>query len=204
MQPASLWERVHQRLQIKKPDVHPDDPYALADLKEAADFVLEGTSIAATSSDVTSPAQPKQEAEMAVLINSVTKLVDALAQSSLGAANARNSNQGYPPRNNPNPNPRFDDCMYCNGPHYISNCGTVATDIQAGLCKRDINGKVVLPSGAFVLRHIQGRNLRERMQEYHHLNPEQMVAPRVMLDAHQNCEKWELIPSICLFSNRTL
>jgi hypothetical protein len=96
MQPASLWEHVHQRLQIERPDVHPDDLSALADLKEAADFVLEGTSIAATSSDVTSPVHPKQEAEMAVLINSVTKLADVLAQNTLRAANARNSNQACP------------------------------------------------------------------------------------------------------------
>ncbi|KAJ7895410.1 hypothetical protein B0H13DRAFT_1885620 [Mycena leptocephala] len=169
MQPASLWERVHQRLQIKKPDVHPDDPYALADLKEAADFVLEGTSIAATSSDVTSPAQPKQEAEMAVLINSVTKLVDVLAQSTLGRRMHAIRTKVTHPVIIPIPIP----------------VSTIAY-IQAGLCKRDINGKVVLPSGAFVPRHIQGRNLRECMQEYHRLNPEQMAAPQMMLDTHQN------------------
>ncbi|KAJ7697903.1 hypothetical protein B0H17DRAFT_852206, partial [Mycena rosella] len=42
--PASLWDRVHQRLQIKQPDVHPDDHYDLPDLHEAVEFVLANTS----------------------------------------------------------------------------------------------------------------------------------------------------------------
>jgi hypothetical protein len=47
--PASLRDRVDQRLQIKKPDVHPDDPYDLKDLHEAVEFVLANTSNAPVS-----------------------------------------------------------------------------------------------------------------------------------------------------------
>ncbi|KAJ6537519.1 hypothetical protein DFH09DRAFT_1090876 [Mycena vulgaris] len=39
----SLWDRVPQRLQSKKPDVHPDEPCELADLNEAVEFVLATT-----------------------------------------------------------------------------------------------------------------------------------------------------------------
>ncbi|KAJ7917640.1 hypothetical protein B0H13DRAFT_1582480, partial [Mycena leptocephala] len=85
----------------------------------------------------------------------------------------------YPPRNS---NPRPNGCIYCSGPHYIGNHDTVTADAQAGYCKRDINGRVVLPSGVFVPRHIQGHNLCERIQEYHRTNPNQVAAAQMMLD----------------------
>ncbi|KAJ7656576.1 hypothetical protein B0H17DRAFT_1163367 [Mycena rosella] len=146
MQPQSLWDRMHQRLQIKKPDVHLEDPYDLVDLKEAADFVLEGTSIATTSSDSSPPTtqhQTKQEPDAATLVTTVvTQLFDALAK--------------------------------------------IASDAQAGRCKRNINGRVVLPSGMFVPREVPGRNLRERMEEWHRANPGQITVPQMMLGTHAN------------------
>ncbi|KAJ6557494.1 hypothetical protein B0H19DRAFT_869171, partial [Mycena capillaripes] len=68
----------------------------------------------------------------------------------------------------------------------IGNCETVAADIQAGLYKRDINGKVFLPSGAFVPRQFLGRNLRERFEAYHRANPNQVAAAQMMLGAQSN------------------
>ncbi|KAJ7434588.1 hypothetical protein FB451DRAFT_1012096, partial [Mycena latifolia] len=185
MQPQSLWDRMHQRLQIKKPDVHPDDPYGLADLKEAADRALQSTSVAPTTSEspsLASQAPIKQESKVATL---VTLLVDALAKS--GVLNGQNSNQqSYPNTASRNSSPRPDGCAYCSGPHYIANCEIVASDAQAGRCKRNVNGRVVLPSSAFVPREIQGRNLRERMEEWHRINPGQIAVPQLMLDNRAN------------------
>ncbi|KAJ7455161.1 hypothetical protein FB451DRAFT_1049110 [Mycena latifolia] len=185
MQPQSLWDRMHQRLQIKKPDVHPDDPYGLADLKEAADCALQSTSVAPTTSESSALASHppiKQESEVATF---VTLLVDALAKS--GVLSPQNSNQPSYSNSAPrNSNARPDGCTYCSGPHYIANCEIVTSDAQAGCCKRNINGRVVLPSGTFVPREIQGHNLRERMEEWHRINPGQIAAPQLMLDTHAN------------------
>ncbi|KAJ7830860.1 hypothetical protein B0H13DRAFT_2432885 [Mycena leptocephala] len=190
MQPDSLRESINLQLRIMKPRIGLTAPHNLADLKEAAELVLEDTSTSITSSIYTTPSAPqtKQESEFTVL---VTKLIEVLAvngqNSHHSLAHASHPQQQphapYPPRNS---NPRPDGCIYCSGPHYIGNCDTVTADAQAGYCKRDVNGRVVLPSGAFVPRHIQGHNLRERIQEYHRTNPNQVAAAQMMLDTHQN------------------
>ncbi|KAJ7183918.1 hypothetical protein C8R46DRAFT_985109, partial [Mycena filopes] len=40
MQPASLLVKIQNRLQIKQPDVHPEDPYTIDAIYEAAQFAL--------------------------------------------------------------------------------------------------------------------------------------------------------------------
>ena len=41
---ADLWRTISQRLQLKAPDHHPDDPYTLEAIHEAVLYVLHGTS----------------------------------------------------------------------------------------------------------------------------------------------------------------
>ncbi|KAJ7602190.1 hypothetical protein DFH06DRAFT_1024174 [Mycena polygramma] len=182
MQPPSLWDRMLRRLEVKQPDVDPED-YDLENLKEAADFVLRGTTVSSTTLDTQSTLQPKKEPDMPVW---VTKLIEVLAvnnqHANHGHSHAPYSQQSHAPYPPPNSKPRPEGCIYCSGPHYIGSCELVVTDTQAGYCKRDVNGKVVLPSGAFVPGHFQGRNLRERFQEYHRANPGQTAVAQMMLD----------------------
>jgi hypothetical protein len=44
----SLWSPIAYRLELKHPDHHPDDPYPLSDIYEAATYVLHRSTIAAT------------------------------------------------------------------------------------------------------------------------------------------------------------
>ncbi|KAJ7114715.1 hypothetical protein C8R44DRAFT_740090 [Mycena epipterygia] len=68
----------------------------------------------------------------------------------------------------PQPPRRPFVCSYCSDPmHFIRDCPHVASDICAGICQRNVNGKVVLPSGLFVPHHIVGSNLRSRITAYH-------------------------------------
>jgi hypothetical protein len=48
--------------------------------------------------------------------------------------------------------------------------------VLAGKCRRNIEGKVVLSTGAFVPRDIPGTLLRERVDEWHHRFPNQLSA----------------------------
>ncbi|KAJ7236624.1 hypothetical protein C8J57DRAFT_1247612 [Mycena rebaudengoi] len=135
--PQSLWNQVHQRLQIKHPDVHPQDPYEFKDLHEAVEF------------------QQLQQAQ---------------------------SHPHTPPSQNSNPS-RTDGWSYCSElDHFIAKCPHVAADINAGKCKHDVDGRVVLPSGAFVPRRISGRNLREHIEEWHRQNPGQLAAAQLLLE----------------------
>ncbi|KAJ7279556.1 hypothetical protein C8J57DRAFT_1037050, partial [Mycena rebaudengoi] len=181
--PQSLWERVHQRLQIKKPDVHPQDPYDLTDLNEAVEFVLADTSIApvstaaAHSSPSSHQTEIKTEPGIAALLESVSGLIKVLTTQQ----QQQHSHSALPAAQN-SQTPRPPGCSYCSElGHFIANCGHVTTDIQAGKCKRDADNCVVLPSGAFVPRRILGVNLRARIEEYHRQNPGQLAAAQLML-----------------------
>ena len=69
---------------------------------------------------------------------------------------------------------RNTDCNFCGGPHFIRECKVVDEYVLAGKCRRNFEGKVVLSTGAFVPRDIPGTLLRERVDEWHHRNPNQL------------------------------
>ncbi|KAJ7645729.1 hypothetical protein B0H17DRAFT_959472, partial [Mycena rosella] len=87
MQPASLLAKVEQCLQIKKPDIRPEDPYKIIDIYDAAHFVLAGSigtlSVASPSSPSASmlpaPAEVKADPGIALLVGSMTGLIKVLA-----------------------------------------------------------------------------------------------------------------------------
>jgi len=67
-------------------------------------------------------------------------------------------------------------CIMCGGKHSINDCGIVEDYIKDGKCYRNQMGRVVLPTGAQVPRAIQGKNLAERLDEWHRQHPNQLVA----------------------------
>src|SRR6266849_2676915 len=72
--------------------------------------------------------------------------------------------------------PGTSACNFCGLPgHYIRECEVVTEFTRLGKCKRSLDGKVVLPSGAMVPRSIVGTWLRDRVEEYHRQNPGQMA-----------------------------
>ncbi|KAJ6529525.1 hypothetical protein DFH09DRAFT_1093944 [Mycena vulgaris] len=176
MQPATLLVAVQQRLQIKRPDNHPEDPYALPDLYDAAQFVIAGpigstllTALPA-SAILTSPppAEVKADPGIAALVGTVTDLIKVLATQH--ASNNSGTGTSQTTRK-----PRPDGCGYCSElDHFINQCQHVLTDIQAG--------RVVLPSGAFVPRTITGKDLRSRIEEWHRQNPGQLAAAQLLVE----------------------
>ncbi|KAJ7923973.1 hypothetical protein B0H13DRAFT_2315977 [Mycena leptocephala] len=73
-------------------------------------------------------------------------------------------------------------CSYCSDPaHLIRHCPTVPADISAGICRRNIQGKVVLPSGLFVPPRVEGQNLRARI--YHRRFPTSPASDVVSSDS---------------------
>ncbi|CAK5274470.1 unnamed protein product [Mycena citricolor] len=183
--PPSLWSRVHQRLQIKKPDVHPDDPYDLTDMNEAMEFVLADSSHGSAISNTASPkpvaVKQEPDSNIAELIESMNGLMKVLAAQAAVTAQAVAAQQSRPvstgaPSSVQN-TPRDLNCSYCGeSGHFIIRCPRVDEDTQAGKCKRNVEGQVVLPSGSYVPRRVMGTNLRARIEEWHRQNPGQMAA----------------------------
>ncbi|CAK5282582.1 unnamed protein product [Mycena citricolor] len=187
MNPASLSVSVRQRLQIKKPDVHPEDPYDLSDLYDAAKFVLSGSSTLLPGMPTSQPGTKltiKSDPGITALVSSVSDLVRIIAaqHANPGAPAQSQSANALPRRRRP------DGCSYCSDlEHFISQCPHVSTDIRDGKCRRNVDGKVVLPSGAYVPNIVQGKDLRERIQKWHEANPGQAAAPQMILEvSHQN------------------
>ena len=69
------------------------------------------------------------------------------------------------------------NCNFCGGSgHFIRECEAVVEYIKASKCKKSTaNGKVVLPSGAEILRGVPGSWLRNRVDEWHRTNPGQLA-----------------------------
>ncbi|KAJ7106002.1 hypothetical protein C8R44DRAFT_745648 [Mycena epipterygia] len=183
MQPASFALEVKQRLQIKRPDNHPEDPYALADLLEAAEFVIAGggasaalvASVAPSSITFPAPFEVKPDPGIAALVGTVTELIKVLATQN------NSSSTGTTPSGPKKPRP--DGCGYCSDlDHFINQCQRVLEDIRAGKCRRNTDGRVVLPSGAFVPRTIQGKDLRSRIEEWHRQNPGQLATAQLLVE----------------------
>ena len=172
------------RLQYKDHDHHPNVPYKIKIVYEAARFILQGmshisqnysqSSQTSSTNSQPSPSDPyiKTESLGSILSEFTKSIVEALHNS-----NARNSPRAphsHSHTHDGNHNPV--ECNYCGEDHYIRDCPHVLADTTAGLCRRNIEGKVILPTGAYVPRDIQGKRLRDRIKEWHRRNPNQLAA----------------------------
>ena len=52
--------------------------------------------------------------------------------------------------------------------------------IKAGKCRRNIEGKIVLSTGAWIPQDILGNNFKERINEWHNCNPNQLTTATLL------------------------
>ena len=181
---------INNRLQLKFPDHHPNKPHTMQDVYEAARFIIQSATSPVPSFLKPKGVRPTQvpvesappvtilkkeppvktEGGLESMFSEFTKtIVEAINQSS----RARPSTQGFAPR--------FTDCNFCGGPHFIRECLIVDDYIRAGKCMRNDEGKVVLPNGNYVSREIPGKTLQERVEEWHRRNPNNLGAAITLL-----------------------
>jgi hypothetical protein len=187
-----LWTRIARRLELKFPDHYPDDPYPLEDIHAAAKFVLAGSPTSHSTSQISqqhssqqssstsvptissSAPQIKQEDLSAIFEKFAATLVTAMAGSKANSS-PRTSNA-----------PRSDNidnlvCIFCgHSGHFISECLVCESYINEGKCKKNAEGKVVLPNGQFTPRNIPGRFIKDRIDEWRRRNPDTSVASSLM------------------------
>ena len=187
-----LLAAVNNRLQMKFPDRHPNIPHTVKDVYEAARFILQSATtapqnyFAPTPPDVNPPFVPDgtvsiakreptvKKEDLGTLFSEFTKTIVEAIQS--------NNRARYSSSSNPSTSDSSSRaCNFCGGPHFIRECLKVEELIKEGKCKRNAEGKVVLPSGAFVPREIPGTLLSERIEEWHHRNPNQLGATSALL-----------------------
>ncbi|KAJ7430114.1 hypothetical protein B0H11DRAFT_2398550 [Mycena galericulata] len=183
--PPNIWELVQHRLHIKFPDTYPDDSYTLLDMRDAVDFVLiekifrspptlSTPELPHHSSELRAPEAVSTQTPIAVLADAVkqlTQCVPSQKPSHVVLDPDLEPLSPYPVASHP-ASPfapsRTTTCSYCSDPtHFIAQCPLVTADIRAGTCRRNAEGKVVLPSGRFVPHRITGRDLRTRICSWH-------------------------------------
>ncbi|KZT18876.1 hypothetical protein NEOLEDRAFT_1189343, partial [Neolentinus lepideus HHB14362 ss-1] len=172
-----LWTKVYTRLQIKNPEQAVDTPYGVASVFETASFFLAGTpATTITEAKAETPEGKVKVEEYTSLVDIITKAVSQSLAPAL-AAMAQGSTMGAnsaPARAMPT---APYQCHYCGAnDHSIRRCPKVDEDQRAGRVMRNIEGKVVLPSGIMVPQNLPGANMRERIMEWHRRNPSQVAA----------------------------
>ncbi|KAF8237281.1 hypothetical protein L208DRAFT_1517771, partial [Tricholoma matsutake] len=118
--------------------------------------------------------QIKSEDLMAILEKFAATLVTALA--------------GSKTTNTTRPNSRFrlDQlktlvCIFCGlTGHFISNCLVCQSYINKGKCKKNTEGKIVLPNGQFTPRSIPSHFIKDRIDEWTQRNPPSNLTPSLM------------------------
>jgi hypothetical protein len=206
--------RIRQRLQQKFVDHFPDDPYQLPDVYEAASYVLMGTAptapaaptavapyqgvgptVYAHTAAITTPATDPHAAQLDALAETMANLGEMFRTMLLGQTTSRSGGTA-PVAANTLEN---SGCTFCGDyGHFIRKCELVEDFISAGKCTRDPEGKVVLPTGAFVSRSVPGERLCDRFDEWHRQNPGQtaaqlyfqIAAPYETGAASQACRKY--------------
>ena len=174
----ALQSKILMRLQITLPNHHPSLPYEINDVYDAAKWVLQGipgtVGISAlaplyasttTAVPVTETGYVKTE-ELGSFLNDLKKsMVEAI---SAGARpRAAMSGGGGPPRST--------KCMFDGCDAFIRDCPLVEEYIKQGKCRRNIEGKVILGTGAYVPRDIPGEYLKDKVDEWHRRNPNQLI-----------------------------
>ena len=164
--PMNFWNKVLARLQIKKPDVHPDDPWDVEDVYAATEFVLHGTTSAfsAPSTTTNAPQATANEGD-SIKKEDLFKLFEQFSQTITKALERK------APPTNTKPSPPQRPCFYDGGDHLGRNCEKLKEDIKNGLCKRDADNKIILPDGSWIARSLRGNNMAERVANWNKDNP---------------------------------
>jgi hypothetical protein len=180
---SELWLRISQQLQLKHPDHYPDDPYDLEDIHDAAIYVLHGTpsalltaSTSVTTATATPPAAVIKTEDFTAMMERMTEyFIKAVTAHTGGVSQAE-----QPPRFSGSGS-GSGNCNFCGGPnHFMRECAIATEYIQTGKCKRNIEGKITLPSGTFIPRDVLGPYFKDCLDEWHRRNPGQVGVAQMM------------------------
>jgi hypothetical protein len=74
-------------------------------------------------------------------------------------------------------------CAFCGQTgHFIANCLVCADYNTNKKCKRNPEGKIVLPNGQYTPRSIPGRFIKDRINEWHKCNPVKSTSSSLMYE----------------------
>ncbi len=181
--PQPVRVSILNRLSIKKPDVLPEDGYLLRDIHSAAEFVLNAgvRDRRGTAPKVTPKPEPVDQGGIGELIQAMSQLTRIFTANVQGQTSSSSSRVPHSGNVSPAPggasqnSPRwtqrssqeFQGCMFCSSPdHFVKDCPTATQYLRQGKIIRNDEGRLSLPDGRYPSRAIQGRNMRERVDNH--------------------------------------
>jgi hypothetical protein len=182
-----LWHRISHRLKIKLPDHDPDNFYSLFEINEAAKHVLHGTlQNSFLQNSVTSTAPPTQQTSPYVKVEDLLTLFEQMAQTFLKVLTPQNSTTSHASSStNAQATTTLDplSCAFCSqSGYFIAQCLIYADYITNERCKRNLEGKIVLPNGQYTPRSIPGRFIKDHIDEWHKRNPVKSTSSSLMYE----------------------
>ncbi|KIN96854.1 hypothetical protein M404DRAFT_106401, partial [Pisolithus tinctorius Marx 270] len=146
--PRAIADRIRHRLSIVRTNLHPDDPYPLAEVVKAAKFLLTGSalrSVVPMMGTAASPAAPPSSAYMLQVPPAGTVV-----------------KQEYNFQTQPPPQQRRPGCGFCADPnHWTRMCALVEVYIRAGKITRGTDNRLYLADGSRIPRFPECNSLRE-------------------------------------------
>jgi hypothetical protein len=178
----TLQHAVNNRLEMKFTDQNPSIPHTIQEILDAARYLFQKsgfglpsyhtptpppvTILRRPSPAIATPDPVIKTENIGALFSEFTKtIVEAMSKSMRG------------PPSNPQ---RSVDCNMCAGAHYMRDCPMVVEYTKAGKCRRNSEGRVCLPSGAYVSKEIPGTLLSERIDEWHRRFPNQLATATLL------------------------
>ncbi|KAG6871231.1 hypothetical protein C0995_007024 [Termitomyces sp. Mi166 len=199
--PSTLWVRIAQRLEILYPLHHPDDPYKVEEMFNAGDWYLKGNITAMASvlptgcQDGIHPAPSPQTATAPVNAKTTDAsgadseyvkreelsqiISNSLAQAIERLSKPSGANTGRPllPK---------DLCHFCGQIGHTmvkGRCLELENYIRAGKCRKNRDNKVVLPSGGYIPQYPKKLYYKDRLEEWHRLNPGNLATGNLSANA---------------------
>jgi hypothetical protein len=172
--------KIERRLEITQPNHHLEDPHSMADVHTTATFVLSYSPTSPSATPTTLPALPVSLPSSTPLSSQHQIICEAWDMDSfmtgihrIIAQNMVPPTRAYHPPSWPNNNfahagPLSNRCYFCGRPHCrIATCPAMDEYQRAGMCIRNEQGRVCLPSGCFVPSRVPGTTLKERFDHFY-------------------------------------
>jgi hypothetical protein len=182
-----LWCRISRRLEIKLPNHDPDNFYPLFEINEAAKHVLHGTSQNSfLQPSITSTTPPTQPASPYVKAEDLSTLFEQMAQSFLKMLTPQKSMTNHASSStNAQVTTTLDllSCTFCGqSGHFIAQCLVCVDYITNEKCKRNPEGKIILPNGQYTPRSIPSQFIKDCINEWHKHNPVKSTSSSLMYE----------------------
>jgi hypothetical protein len=169
------------------PNHDPDDFYPLFEINEAAKHVLHGTSQHSfLQPSTTSTAPPTQPASPYVKVEDLSTLFEQMAQSFLKVLMPQKSMTNHASSStNAQAITTLDllSCAFCGqSGHYIAQCLVWADYITNEKCKRNPEGKIILPNGQYTSHSIPSWFIKDHIDKWHKHNPVKSTSSSLMYE----------------------